>query len=294
MFYLETGYGESEDNPSIETIEKRLAELPEMDDEHGAFWVVDKHENVIEIHKDFTVLFHFTNRAQDHKGSVSNFGHALAVFTDFLRGHVNKIRKDFLPPLDESCPHEMLIESKGMQFGKFHIPPFTLRKGEIVVINLGNGAHNFELTKDVVSVLEGNMKQDGTQVLQPLTFVNHFRQSRFRRLFSSTSVGQYIRKNADTSNQYTEKIYEIPYITAKTKVNSLAGTPRKLLALYTTLSRTKNITFDLAGLDPAGAAEIYTRVNRVAANGGAAILLDWTDGMKDNCTSYLQLKHEKN
>ena len=79
-------------------------------------------------------------------------------------------------------------------------------------------------------------------------------------------------------------------INKKIKVNTLIGSPRNLLSLYTTLSNTNNIIFDLVGLGPDGAQENYKIVKEVVKNGGSAILLDGYDDMKNDCTKYVELQ----
>ncbi len=73
-------------------------------------------------------------------------------------------------------------------------------------------------------------------------------------------------------------------------MNQLAGTPKKLLSLYTTLSHTNNILFDVAGQDPVGAEKTYTIVKEVVQNGGSAILFDCFTRMKNDCTKYIELE----
>jgi hypothetical protein len=74
-------------------------------------------------------------------------------------------------------------------------------------------------------------------------------------------------------------------MTGQKKVNALAGSPRKLLSLYATLSKTKNIVFDLVGVDPLGANDIYIIINETVNNGEAAMLLDNFDVLRNNCTN---------
>jgi ABC-type multidrug transport system ATPase subunit len=72
---------------------------------------------------------------------------------------------------------------------------------------------------------------------------------------------------------YANKIYEIDWITPKTKINNLPGKSRKQLSLYSTLSKTNNIMLDLIGVDPLGAKEIYEIVKNEVLRGGLLFCL---------------------
>ena len=107
------------------------------------------------------------------------------------------------------------------------------------------------------------------------------------------TVREYLKKNANSKSNFATKIYDSKYITKETKVHSLGGNPRKLLCLYSTLSKTTDIVFDVAGLDPQGAEETYQIVKDNIKNGGSAILIDWTEEMKNDCTKFITIEWTK-
>ncbi|WP_405207173.1 hypothetical protein [Aquimarina sp. LLG6339-5] len=187
----------------------------------------------------------------------------------------------------------MLIKNKGIKTNTFHIPPFDLNVGEIIVLYLFNGSHFYETEMFLKDIFIGKTKDENVVVNQKLTFVEHFIEPKLRRLFYPVTVGEYLKKNANLNSPYASKIYQIDWINEKTKVNTLPGNPRRLLSLYTTLSKTKNIIFDVAGQDPQGAEETYKIVKEVVHNGGSAILLDGFEDMKKDCTKYVELQWNK-
>jgi hypothetical protein len=184
----------------------------------------------------------------------------------------------------------MLIENKGIKTDKYFIPPFDLNEGEIIVIHLGNGQHFYEAEIFLKDIFTGKTINNNLKVNRPLKFVEHFFEPTIRRLIYPVTVGEYLRKNANLKDKFSEKIFETNWINTKTKVNTLAGNPRKLLSLYSTLSKTKNIVFDLAGQDAQGAKDTYEIVKTCVNNGGSAILLDSFDDMKTDCTKYIELE----
>lgn len=184
----------------------------------------------------------------------------------------------------------MLIENKGIQTDLFYVPPFTLNEGEIIVINLFNGAHFHETKMFLKDIFCGKTHHESTIIHKKMTFAEHFRESKFRYIFYPMTVGEYLKKNANPASPYALKIYETEGINKKIKVNTLTGSPRRLLSLYTTLSNTNNIIFDLVGLGPDGAKENYKIVKEVVKKGGSAILLDGYDDMKNYCTKYIELQ----
>lgn len=184
----------------------------------------------------------------------------------------------------------MLIANKGIRTNKFYIPPFELNPGEIIVLHLFNGAHFYKTEMYLKDIFTGKIVTESVTVNKPLTFVEHFIEPRLRRMFYPVSVGEYLKRNADPKSHFATKIYEWHWITSKTKVNTLAGSPRGRLRLYATLSRTNNIVFDFVGQDPKGAEESYAIIKECVKNGGAAILLDYCKDMKNDCTKYLELE----
>jgi len=187
----------------------------------------------------------------------------------------------------------MLIESKGIKTDTFYIPAFDLNEGEIVVLYLFNGQHFYDTEMFLKDIFCGKTINKNVLVYKTLTFVEHFIEPKLRRLFYPVTVGEYLRRNANLDSPFATKIYEIEWITENTKVNTLAGNPRRLLSLYSTLTKTDNIVFDVAGQDPKGAEETYKIVKDVVRKGGAAILLDCFEDMKNDCTKYIELQWTK-
>ncbi|ASK30657.1 hypothetical protein CEY12_11270 [Chryseobacterium sp. T16E-39] len=184
----------------------------------------------------------------------------------------------------------MLIENKGIKTSTFYIPPFNLNAGEIIVLHLFNGPHLHEIEMFLKDIFCGKTKNKNVVVHKSLTFVEHFIEPEFRRIFYPVTVKEHLKKNANLDSPYATKIYEIDWINEKTKANTLPGNPRRLLSLYATLSRTNNIVFDIAGQDPEGAEQTYKIVKEVVKNGGSAILFDYFENMKNDCTKYIELQ----
>ncbi|MCL9806555.1 hypothetical protein NAT51_13550 [Flavobacterium amniphilum] len=184
----------------------------------------------------------------------------------------------------------MLIENKGIQTDAFYVPPFTLKKGEIIILHLFNDerSHNAEMVlKDIFT---GKLKDKNVIVYTALTFVDYIFEPKFKSLFRPFNVGNYLKKNANSNSPYATKIYETDWITPKTKINWLPGTPRKQLSLFASLTKTNNIIFDLSGLDKKGAEETYMIVKEIVKKGGAAIFLDYFGDIKNDCTQYIELQ----
>lgn len=187
----------------------------------------------------------------------------------------------------------MIIENKGIKTDLFYVPPFTLNAGEIIIINLSNGAHFYETEMFLKDLFCGKTYHENIIIHKKMTFVEHFKESKFKDIFYPMTVGKYLKKNANHASLYTEKIYETEWINKKIKVNTLTGSPGRLLSLYTTLSNTNNIIFDLVGLGLDEAQETYKIVQEVVKKGGSAILLDGYDDMKNQCTKYIELQWTK-
>lgn len=183
-----------------------------------------------------------------------------------------------------------IIENKGIKTGTFYIAPFNLQEGELVVLYLYNGTHFYDTEMFLKDIFCGNTEDKNVTVHTKMTFVEHFKESNFRRCFYPTTVGEYLRKNANLRHPFSKKIFETEWITAKTKMSSLSGNPRRLLCLYATLSNTRHIVFDLVAQDPSGADFFIKMVKEAIKNGGSAILLDSHEDINEYASRYISLE----
>ncbi|REC62838.1 hypothetical protein DRF65_08425 [Chryseobacterium pennae] len=184
----------------------------------------------------------------------------------------------------------MLIENKGIQTDTFHIPPFSLNSREFMVLFLYGGAHFHQTKTFLGDIFSGKIKDANVMVHKNLTFVEHYTEPLFRRLFHPVTVGEFLKKTTNPDSPYATKIYEINGITEKTRINTLPNHPKRLLSLYAAFSKTDHIVFDLLGQGPAEAKKIYQTVNEFVKEGGSAILLDNFNDQKNDCTKYIELQ----
>lgn len=184
----------------------------------------------------------------------------------------------------------MIIHSKGIKTNTYFIPPFELREGELLIIYLYGGAHYHGIKTELVKIFTGRTKNDNVTIFGPLCFVEHITEPAWRQLFYPLTVGEYLKKKADLKSSFTKKVFDIDGISEKTRINTLGWNRKKLLSLYSTLSKTRDIVFDLVGQDPKGANETYTVVKDLVKNGGSAILIDWTDDLKNDCTKFITIE----
>lgn len=185
---------------------------------------------------------------------------------------------------------ELLIESKGIRTDYFFIPPFEVRKGDFILFHLDNHISSVDVEKKLIAVLTGKEKNENVRINKSHTFVKHVRVSKFRRIFFPITVGEYLFRNIKRKSKFAKKIYEINWITKKTQLIRLPGNPRKLISLYSVLSKTDNIIFDLAAQDFEGMEHAAKIVKDEIGNNGSAILIDWSDHLKSHSTKYIKIK----
>ncbi|MGO4293559.1 hypothetical protein [Chitinophaga sp. RAB17] len=187
----------------------------------------------------------------------------------------------------------MILQSKGIRTGKYFIPPFELQEGELVVIYLYSGAHFHDLEMQLINILTGAVSDHAVKIYQSLTYVTHFRESWIRKRLYPLTVGKYLKKNTQPHHAFASKIYEHPHINKHTKMYTLSSHHQQLISLYATLSNTNHIIFDLIGQGVEGAMESYKTIKEIVRQGGAAILLDNFNEMKNDCTKYIELEFLK-
>lgn len=184
----------------------------------------------------------------------------------------------------------MVIESRGIMIDQYFIPPFEVRRAELIVICLFSGAHFNDVERQVIDILTGKVQHEQVTLYQPLTYVPHFREPRYRKLFYPVTVGEYLKKYARGQSVFAGEIYRQTFIKKNTKIKTLENKYQRLLSLYTTLSHTDAIIFDLIGLSTEGAQEIYSVVKTHIKQGGTAILLDNFTDMQHDCVTYVELE----
>jgi len=185
----------------------------------------------------------------------------------------------------------MIAKCKGLNIGKFRIPPFELNEGELIGIHLYHGQHFYDLEMELMTLFTGQKTNPELEVYQKLEFVERFKESKFRSTFFPMTVRQYLKSKGKPNSEELNRIYEIDdYIRPNTKVNTLAGNLTKWLSLFATLSKSNKIIFDVAGQDPLGAEKTLDIVNEYVEEGGAAILLDNFDDSKTKCTKFIRVE----
>lgn len=184
-----------------------------------------------------------------------------------------------------------LITSEGIKLREFYIPPFTIHRGEIVVIRLPEGAYFRELLFELVPILTGERIYPGVEPDKSFRYVRHIEESRWRSLLFPLLVKRYISRNANPHSEISKLAID-DRVTPDTKICSLAWTQRKKVSLFTELSWSDRIIFDLMGIDPAAAEEICTLIKRYTVPSGAAILIDYYDELSDVRTQLIEFQYQ--
>lgn len=129
---------------------------------------------------------------------------------------------------------------------------------------------------------------ENIQVDNAFVFASHIQEKGWKRFFRRLTVRDQIRSAANPNSKLPEEIYTLEGISPRTKVNTLAGTPKKILSVLCALSWSNKITFDLSGVDPMGAEKVLELVKKYTGEEGGAILVDYCDEFQN--TSYKYVK----
>jgi hypothetical protein len=185
----------------------------------------------------------------------------------------------------------MILQFSEQIINNLLVPSFSLAKGEIVIIQIPEGALFYPLKQQIVEVLTGKVVNDSIEIVSPLKFVADFKESYFRYRFFPTTIDSLHNKNANRANPVYKNIYRTEGLTHQTKLKKVDNTLRRLISLYTTLSWTNNIVFDLTGIGPQGGQDIYRIVKAMVNSGGAAILIDHCDEFQNDCTMFIKARY---
>ena len=180
----------------------------------------------------------------------------------------------------------VVVDSQGFQVDKYKVPPFQLNQGEIVTLNLWSGGHFFDLERELVSVFTGKKSIEQVKIHGQLTFAEHIRLNRWTELIYPLTIERYLRRNAQSTEMLLSRFPD-DRLNPNNKISNLAGNPRRFLSIYSTLSKCDGLIFDLVGVDPQGALNIYEIVEEVVTSkDGYAILLNNFDDMKGKCLNH--------
>jgi hypothetical protein len=183
---------------------------------------------------------------------------------------------------------ERVVQSRGLTIDRFYIPPFTVEKGDIVILELPNGPNFMEVLSRMVDLLTRKQEISNVTINADFVFVNHIVEKEWTRFFLPMTVGRFIKRNANPSDRNVNNVYDLCDLKPTTQIRRLPGNHRKILSMLTALSWTNNIIFDLAGVDPTGGKKAYNLAKENARSGGTVILLDNYDDFKNDCTKYIK------
>lgn len=182
----------------------------------------------------------------------------------------------------------LYIQCKGAQFGRLYVPPFKLFQGEFSIIYLFHGPHFWDIMLELAEILTGKRQHKQFVVHKPLIFVEHIQQGKLRSTFRPLTVKRYFKSHGLNNIEISQDYFQDDRVKPQTKISHLPGNPRKKISLLATLSYSKDIVFDLTGVDPKGGKEIFEFVKEVVAKGGTAILLDGYDNFKDDNIKFIR------
>lgn len=196
----------------------------------------------------------------------------------------------FNTPANTGNNETWLIRFNEQVVSGFIIPAFTLKRGEIVIVQYPSGSL-FSKREALIDLLTGRTNNAETEITTLLRYAVHIQRRSFRNLLAPNTVRGYLKKFANASHPLYNRIYGDKWIKPTTRLDELGGASRRLLSIYATLTWTNNILFDLAGVDPAGGEQVFEVVAGVVRAGGACILLDICDEFKEECTTIIEARY---
>lgn len=166
------------------------------------------------------------------------------------------------------------IESHGFTIGGWWFPPFSVGRGECLLLRL---PHEAWVDQDrILAYFAGAGAVDGLTLPPTVEIAKWaFRRHGWRRWLSDPTAFDWLKKNTTLSPEATRAFLREHGIEQDIPLSRCAGTARALLGLAAALAKKPEaVVFSTAGLDPLG-AEAVKRI--VAANLPAciAVYLAW-------------------
>jgi hypothetical protein len=167
------------------------------------------------------------------------------------------------------------LKSDGFMFGDVYIPPFNLYEGNYVVLNY-DAVFDFQKDYLLREILSASKKNDAIQtsflfvsLYEPWTY-----ESRSFVNYGEKTVENYLLDVKLMTN--VKGICERLGLKPKMKLNTLAGTDKKLLAIEAAYSKTSHIVLNTAGIDPLGIERVYNRLEEEIIKGGTVIEIEYS------------------
>jgi antirestriction protein len=96
--YIQYAAGYDKEGVAESDFLKALADLRQMDEEHGGFWIsvygADTDEFVLELHKDLTLFGNFSEN-ENFKVKLKNLESSKEYFELLLDGMIHKLKEKF-------------------------------------------------------------------------------------------------------------------------------------------------------------------------------------------------------
>lgn len=176
----------------------------------------------------------------------------------------------------------MLIESKGFYIGNHYVPPFSLEKGEILIIDINKETSFCELEILVADFLSEKKTDENIIINTPFLFTGRiWSESWLKSIFNPTTIRQYIKQYTSDYIGIIEKInnldssyVELGHLKAEDKISSLEATPFRLISIFSVLAKSKYIITDLMGQSIQGLKLTWSIINANVENEGCCIIFD--------------------
>lgn len=95
MIYLQKAWGDPIENPTLADIRTAISEMKQMDEEHGAFWMVTEDEEMIlEVQKDLRVTLIICGEIC-REAQCASAKQAEELFSRLIAGEYETVKDEF-------------------------------------------------------------------------------------------------------------------------------------------------------------------------------------------------------
>jgi len=176
----------------------------------------------------------------------------------------------------------ILIESKGFYIEKYYMPPFCVKKGELLVIDINKDIPFYKFELLMANILSGKNIDENITINSPFLFTGRvWKESWFASTFCPTTIKKYIKQDVfnyksiiETVNNLDSNFLELKYLKEDDKMSSLEATPFRLISILTAFAKNRYIFTDMMGQAPNGIKLTWDIINENIENEGSCIILD--------------------
>lgn len=187
----------------------------------------------------------------------------------------------------------VVIDCKGFKIDRFYIPPFQLKKGEMLIIECYGGAHFFPLSQQLAALFSGQVKHENITLFEQMGYAEPITEDRFKKIFNPLTIEKYLKNHSKNGRIDDLKLLFLKenQLSNSTPIDRLKQDENRLLSIYAELTKHCGVIFDFLGIGPDSGEQIFDfTLELVNKENKCGILLNNFNDLQDKDLKHIQIQ----